>query len=46
MGMGGSRLAPEVLRQVLGTAPELPRFVMTDTVNPDAVREIFSEGGR
>src|SRR6185295_5565272 len=46
MGMGGSSLAPEVLRQVLGTAPGFPRFVMTDTVNPDAVREIFSDGGR
>ncbi len=46
MGMGGSSLAPEVLRQLLGTAPGFPRFVMADTVNPDAVREIFSDGGR
>ena len=32
MGMGGSSLAPEVLRLVLGIAPGFPRFVMTDTV--------------
>ncbi len=46
MGMGGSSLAPEVLRQVLGTAPAFPRFVMTDTVNPDAVRATFSDPAR
>jgi glucose-6-phosphate isomerase/transaldolase/glucose-6-phosphate isomerase len=46
MGMGGSSLAPEVLHQVLGTAPGFPRFVMIDTVDPDAVRECFSTGAR
>src|SRR5262245_8734826 len=46
MGMGGSSLAPEVNQQVLGTAPGFPRFVMTDTVNPDAVREGFPDSGR
>src|SRR5688572_14104796 len=46
MGMGGSSLAPEVLRQVLGTAPGFPRFVMTDTVNPDAVRKVFADDAR
>lgn len=43
MGMGGSSLAPEVLRQVLGVAHGFPRFLMTDTVNPDAVRARFAE---
>lgn len=38
LGMGGSSLAPEVLRQVLGVAPGLPRFRMLDSVDPDAVR--------
>jgi transaldolase / glucose-6-phosphate isomerase len=43
MGMGGSSLAPEVLRQVIGVAPGFPRFVMIDTVNPDAVRATFAD---
>ncbi len=43
MGMGGSSLAPEVLRRVLGEAPGFPRLLVTDTVNPDAVRARFAE---
>jgi glucose-6-phosphate isomerase len=38
LGMGGSSLAPEVLRRVLGVAPGYPRFRMLDSVDPDAVR--------
>ena len=38
LGMGGSSLAPEVLRQVLGVSPGYPRFRMLDSVDPDAVR--------
>jgi glucose-6-phosphate isomerase len=38
LGMGGSSLAPEVLRQVLGVSPGRPRFRMLDSVDPDAVR--------
>lgn len=38
MGMGGSSLAPEVLRQDLGVAPGYPRFRVLDSVDPDAVR--------
>ena len=38
LGMGGSSLAPEVLRQVVGPAPGYPRFRMLDSVDPDAVR--------
>jgi glucose-6-phosphate isomerase len=41
LGMGGSSLAPEVLRQVLGVAPGFPRFRMLDSVDPDAVRAAF-----
>ena len=39
LGMGGSSLAPEVLRQVIGVAPGFPRFRVLDSVDPDAVRE-------
>jgi len=46
MGMGGSSLAPEVLRQVVGVAPGFPRFVMVDTVNPAAVRRILGDRAR
>jgi glucose-6-phosphate isomerase len=37
LGMGGSSLAPEVLRQVLGVAHGYPSFRMLDSVDPDAV---------
>lgn len=42
LGMGGSSLAPEVLRQVLGVAPGCPQFRMLDSVDPDAVRDAFA----
>ena len=42
LGMGGSSLAPEVLRQVLGVAPGLPRFRMLDSVDPDAVADAMA----
>jgi glucose-6-phosphate isomerase len=38
LGMGGSSLAPEVLRRVVGVAPGRPRFRILDSVDPDAVR--------
>jgi len=38
LGMGGSSLAPEVLRAVLGVAPGWPRLHMLDSTDPDAVR--------
>jgi glucose-6-phosphate isomerase len=38
LGMGGSSLAPEVLRAVLGVAPSWPRFQMLDSTDPAAVR--------
>ena len=38
LGMGGSSLAPEVLRASIGVAPGFPRFRVLDSVDPDAVR--------
>src|SRR5436853_7589281 len=38
LGMGGSSLAPEVLRGVLGVAPGWPRLHMLDSTDPAAVR--------
>jgi glucose-6-phosphate isomerase len=45
LGMGGSSLAPEVMRQVLGVRPGYPRFRMLDSVDPDAVRDALNEAG-
>ena len=45
LGMGGSSLAPEVLRQIVGVAPGFPRFRMLDSVDPDAVRSAFDRPG-
>jgi transaldolase/glucose-6-phosphate isomerase len=42
LGMGGSSLAPEVLRAVLGVAPGCPRFRMIDSTDPTAVRSVTS----
>src|SRR5204862_1755451 len=38
LGMGGSSLAPEVLRAVLGVAPGWPHFQVLDSTDPAAVR--------
>jgi len=38
LGMGGSSLAPEVMRRVIGPSPTAPRFRVLDSVDPDAVR--------
>ncbi|HKT80626.1 MAG TPA: hypothetical protein VJP86_10440 [Vicinamibacterales bacterium] len=37
LGMGGSSLAPEVLRSVIGVASDRPRFQMLDSTDPTAV---------
>jgi transaldolase / glucose-6-phosphate isomerase len=37
LGMGGSSLAPEVLRAVLGVAPGWPRFRVLDSTDPAAI---------
>jgi transaldolase / glucose-6-phosphate isomerase len=39
LGMGGSSLAPEVLRAVLGGAPGWPRLHMLDSTDPAAVQK-------
>jgi glucose-6-phosphate isomerase len=46
LGMGGSSLAPEVLRQIIGVSPGFPRFRMLDSVDPDAVRDAMTEAER
>jgi glucose-6-phosphate isomerase len=38
LGMGGSSLAPEVLRAVIGVKPGYPRLHMLDSTDPAAVR--------
>ena len=38
LGMGGSSLAPEVLRAVIGVAPGWPALHMLDSTDPAAVR--------
>jgi hypothetical protein len=40
LGMGGSSLAPDVLRAVIGVAPGWPRFHMLDSTDPAAVRSV------
>ena len=40
LGMGGSSLAPEVLRAVVGVAPGWPRLHMLDSTDPAAVRAV------
>jgi len=45
LGMGGSSLAPEVLRSAVGVAPGFPRFHVLDSVDPDAVRAAMAHAG-
>src|SRR5437773_4809119 len=40
LGMGGSSLAPEVLRAILGVAPGWPQLHMLDSTDPAAVRAV------
>jgi transaldolase/glucose-6-phosphate isomerase len=40
LGMGGSSLAPEVLRAIVGVAQEWPRWHMLDSTDPAAVRAV------
>jgi glucose-6-phosphate isomerase len=40
LGMGGSSLAPEVLRAVLGARPGWPQLHMLDSTDPGAVRAV------
>ena len=43
LGMGGSSLAPEVLRAVGGVREGFPRFTMIDAVNPDHLRSVTTD---
>ena len=43
LGMGGSSLAPEVMRQVFGVRDGYPAFRMLDSVDPDAVRAAMAQ---
>ena len=40
LGMGGSSLGPEVLRQTFGNAPGFPRLIVLDSIVPDRVLEV------
>ena len=46
LGMGGSSLAPEVLRAVIGVAPGWPRLHMLDSTDPAAVRAVATPPDR
>jgi glucose-6-phosphate isomerase len=46
LGMGGSSLAPEVLRAVVGVAPGWPRLHMLDSTDPAAVRAAATDAER
>lgn len=46
LGMGGSSLAPEVLRAVVGGAPGWPRLHMLDSTDPAAVRAAETDPAR
>jgi transaldolase/glucose-6-phosphate isomerase len=46
LGMGGSSLAPEVLRAILGVAEGWPRFHMLDSTDPAAVRATATPPGQ
>jgi len=46
LGMGGSSLAPEVLRAVVGVAPGWPRLHMLDSTDPAAVRSVVTSPDR
>jgi glucose-6-phosphate isomerase len=46
LGMGGSSLAPEVIRAVIGVAPGWPRFHMLDSTDPAAVRAVATPPDR
>src|SRR5882672_7662963 len=46
LGMGGSSLAPEVLRAIVGVAPGWPRFHMLDSTDPAAVLAVSTDPRR
>jgi len=44
LGMGGSSLAPEVMRCVLGVSPGYPDLVVLDTTDPTQIRRVTQAG--
>ena len=46
LGMGGSSLAPEVLRAIIGVQPGWPRLHMLDSTDPAAVRAVATDPAR
>jgi glucose-6-phosphate isomerase len=46
LGMGGSSLAPEVLRAIAGVTPGYPRLHMLDSTDPAAIRSAMSPPDR
>jgi glucose-6-phosphate isomerase len=46
LGMGGSSLAPEVFRAVIGVQPGWPRLHMLDSTDPAAVRAAATDPAR
>ncbi|MFY9717521.1 MAG: glucose-6-phosphate isomerase [Thermoplasmata archaeon] len=40
LGMGGSSLAPDVLRRMYGPRPGFPEMIVLDSTHPDAVRGV------
>ena len=43
LGMGGSSLGPEVVRQTFGSAPGFPELIVLDSTVPEAVLAVTSE---
>ena len=43
LGMGGSSLGPEVVRQTFGSAPGFPALLVLDSTVPDAVQAVTVE---
>jgi glucose-6-phosphate isomerase len=46
LGMGGSSLAPEVLRAIVGVQPGWPRLQMLDSTDPEGVRGVATTPSR
>jgi glucose-6-phosphate isomerase len=46
LGMGGSSLAPEVMRSVIGEQPGWLRLHLLDTTDPDAIRAVSTVPAR
>jgi transaldolase/glucose-6-phosphate isomerase len=43
LGMGGSSLCPEVVRETFGSKPGYPQMIMLDNTDPAAVKDVESQ---